>query len=161
MSRHGWILILVVPAALHARARAADETETMLLRARDGRVPSRRDRDIARDLLGEWRESERIAPGTGDPALGRTLEAVAAGRRLDPDKAAVAGRLAAGYRVAKAEAAVRPTGGAASQGTRSPGSRLRRMRPRNSALLALGGTGVAVVVIGAAWIVARQRFRRR
>jgi hypothetical protein len=160
MSRYGWILILAVPAVLHTRARAADETETMLLRARDGLKPSRRDRDVARELLDEWRESERVAPGTGDPTLGRTLEALAAGRRLAPGEATVAGRMAVTYRTGRAEAAAK-AGGPSGADARASGAPIGRRGLRGAAFPVVVATGVAVLAAGGVWLVLRQRSGRR
>ncbi len=53
--------VLLAALAAHALAAcAADEVESMLLRAGQGRSTARRERRLAGDIYREWQESEKV-----------------------------------------------------------------------------------------------------
>ena len=148
-------ILAAVMALAPLSAAALDETEEMLMRAGDGRTPTARDRELASDLLREWRESEDVSPQAGDPALGRALEAVAGGRRPVGGEAAALVKLSESYRIGReeADASVEPL---------APGGGPRGGRRDYAGVAVTVGMGAAVLVLGTAWIlVARRRSRAR
>jgi hypothetical protein len=155
MRRRQLVLVPLTCAVTVAGAHAADDTERVLVRARYGRKLSSADRQVARTLLDEWRESEQVAPGTGDPSVGRALESMAAGRSVAPDEMAATDRLLASYRAGRAEVIERGArgGGTASDGTAGTATLGR------AALFPLVA-GAAVLLIGVGFILVRRRYRK-
>jgi len=141
------------------------ELDETLVRAREGLTLSPRDREVAVRLLQEWRESEAVAPGTGDPSLGRALEVMSAGRALGPGQVGALRRYETSCRRDRYEVVERgvfpgtrerpPEAGVAGP---SSGS---RVGPRFAAWWFVPAAGAAVVILGAAWLLAVRVRQRR
>jgi len=146
-------------------ARGQGEFDETLVRAREGLKLSRRDRDVAMRLLQEWRESEAVAPGTGDPSLGRALEAMAAGRALGPGEVGGLRRYETSCRRGRYEATEH--GFFSGDGLRPDGpvpvgpAKTSLTRRRGAAWWMVPGAGAAVVMLGAAWMLAIRARQRR
>ncbi|MHC4251824.1 MAG: hypothetical protein ACYS9X_22110 [Planctomycetota bacterium] len=159
------VLPVALAASLPASALARGERDETLLRAREGLSLSRRDREIGGELLREWRGSEEVAPGTGDPSLGRALESMARGRSLAPDEAGALRRYETSCRRERLEAAER--GFFPGTGDRPPGAvggaapRTSRVGRGLAAWWFVPAAGAAVVVLGAAWMLAARARRGR
>jgi hypothetical protein len=157
-------LAALAAVSLRAAARAQGGLEGTLRRAREGEPLRRADRQFAADLLREWRASEEVAPGTGDPSLGRALEAMAAGRALSSrDVAALRrhGEACRRSRVGEVETfpgprrpAPGPGPGVAAGGGGPSRRDIARYWP-------VAAAGLVVVVLGAAWIVLARGLRGR
>ncbi|MHC5058811.1 MAG: hypothetical protein ACYTKD_29490 [Planctomycetota bacterium] len=164
--RHAALALPVALAAsLPASALALGEFDETLLRAREGLSLSRRDREIGGELLREWRASEEVNPGTGDPSLGRALESMVSGRTLAPDEMGALRRYETSCRRERLEAAER--GLFPGTGDRPPGA-AGGVAPRTSrtgrgfgAWWFVPAAGGAVVVLGAAWMLAARARRGR
>ena len=153
-------LTVALAVALAGRpARAADETDAMHFRARSGLQATKRDREHARWLLEEWRESERASSEPGDRALGRALAGIAEGRRLAQAEFAALDRYATTRRADRI-AAEGEVPGAASGAERGAGlaASARGRRRRIGWMLAVAGAGAGVLAAGVIWIVAARRL---
>ena len=139
----------------------ADEVEDLFFKARDGTSLGQRERRLAKDILEQYRESETIAPGTGDPALGKALEAMSAGRRLSHWESTAINDLAKQYAAAKAEKAGtnNASGDTNSTVTGISGRRSGSLGGFSPAIVT-GGAALLVLVIGAGIIVVRSRYPR-
>ena len=84
---------------------APDETEQMLIRAREGFSPTRRDRELAREYLQEWEDS-----GPDDPTLRRAFETIAEGLPPAGGQLPALTRLHENYLDARVEAVAREEG---------------------------------------------------
>jgi len=151
--------------AFQAAAFAQGELDEALVRAREGLKLSRRDREVALRLLRDWRESEAVAPGTGDPSLGRALEAMASGRALGPGETGALRR----YETSCRENRYRATGhGLFSGNKHEPDgpvpvgpARASRVGTRFATWWFVPAAGAAVVILGAAWMFAVRARQRR
>ncbi len=156
---------LALAASLQVTALARGEEDEALMRAREGLSLSRRDREAALGLLEAWRASEEVAPGTGDPSLGRALEAMTAGRSLAPDEAGALRRYETSRRRDRLEGAERSAlpgarnGPPGTGGVASPGGSRSWRGLRAWWFVPVAGT--AVVVLGAAWLLAVRARRLR
>jgi len=140
-----------------------DEIEEMLVRARSGSTSTARDRELASELLEEWRDSERVGRTPGDPGIARALEAVSAGRSLTTAEAAAAARMEESYRLSREgllarSSAGRPFGPGAPPLPAGAGSGGRWIADGSAWVVLAAGAGV--LAIGAAWIAARRMLRR-
>ena len=156
---------LALAASIQAAALAQGELDEALIRAREGRSLSRRDRETAAGLLREWRASEEVAPGTGDSSLGRALEAMAAGRSLEFNEVGALRRYESSCRRERYEAADRGAfpgapGRSPVAGVAEP-SRTSRAGRGVTVWWFVPVAGVFVVVLGAAWMLAARAFRGR
>ena len=156
------LFILVFAAGLvgcllaAASAGALDETEAMLVRARKKRMPTPRDRELAREYLSEW-----VDEAHDDPALRRAFQRIAQGSPPAGEQLPALTRLHANYSRARREAVRRAeTGG----GQASPGAAQvsggRRGRWRTGEIAALAGLGFLAVAAGVGWILLARRWRR-
>jgi len=148
-----------------AVALAQGELDEALIRAREGLKLSRRDREVALRLLQDWRESEMVAPGTGDPSLGRALEAMAAGRALGPGEAGALRRYETSCRRDRYKATEHgPYVGEeqSPEGAVPVGPvKVSLDRRRGAAWWIVPASGAAVVILGAAWLLAVRARQRR
>lgn len=158
------ILAILVPLAgvlAPPAARAQDETDTMHFRARAGLPATKRDREQARWLLEQWRESESVSSEPGDQALGRALAGIAEGRGLAPAELGALDRYAATRRGDRLAAEGETPGHVAGA---EPGADFaesaRGPRRRLVWMLAVVGAGIAVFALGIAWILAARRLRK-
>jgi len=158
-------LLAALAASFHSRARAQGQYDETLVRAREGLSLSRHDREVAAHLLGEWRASEEVAPGTGDPSLGRALEAMVAGRPLSSGEAGALRRYETACREDRYKAVERGYFPGAKQGPAGPASAGPASAPgggrRDAVWWVVPTAGVAVVVLGAAWMIAARALRGR
>ena len=153
----------VILAALAATlapspAHAQSETDAMHSRAHGGQPATKEDREHAKRLLEEWRESERVSPEPGDQALGRALESIAGGRGLSAAELAAFDRYAATRRADRLAAAGQSPDGAPGAGR--PVGSAGAPSGRRRWILAVAGAGAGVFGVGVAWILAVRRFRR-
>ena len=141
----------------------ADDAGEMLRRARHGLPPLPADRETALSLLEEWRESERFAPGTGDPALGRALTSLASGRALSPEEVGAVERMSARAGSDFAPGHAQPT--AAVEGERDASrARFQTEVPSGrggSPFAVVLAAGAGVVAVGLATILAAGFLKRR
>ncbi len=155
-------LPLALCASLSTAALGQGETNEALARAREGMSLSRRERELAAELLQQWRYSEEVAPGTGDPSLGRALESIARGRALAPDEVGSLRRYETkcrGERLKAAERGLLPGIRDAPRGGRRSASSRDRRGPVSWWFVP--AAGAAVVILGAAWMLAARAFRGR
>lgn len=152
-------LVFLAALAFHDRASAMDELEEMLIRARSGVPVSQRDRDLAKEILEEWYDSERVGKGSGDPAVARALRAISCGESLGPAEIAGVAKLEEMLRRSRA---VAPPDAFAAQPV-GPGKGVARVRSiweDSEAFIVVLTAGCGVLATGAAWILAWRLLRR-
>ena len=153
-----FILTVFACALAAVPARAMDETEALLARARRKSRPTPRDSALAREMLVDWVDEK-----PEDVTVRRAFERIARGRRPANEQLPALVRLHANYSRSHAEAVAREQGRARG-GRVAPGGgpvtagRPRRWRRRD--LAALGAIGSLVLAGGVAWILITH-WRRR
>jgi hypothetical protein len=146
-----FVLPLVACALSAVPARAMDETEALLVRARQRRLPTARDSALASEMLADWVDEK-----PEDATVRRAFERIARGRRPASEQLPALVRLHAAYSRSHAEAVAReqarPRGGQVRPGGgTSVAARPRRWRRRD--LAAIGVIGALVLAGGVVWIL--------
>ena len=141
------------PASREEKPGAPDETEQLLIRAREGLAPTRRDRDLAQAYLQEWEDA-----GPDDPALRRAFQRIADGFRPAGGQLSALTRLHENYLDARAEAIARKEGRLyVGWGGRARRAIRGRSSLRSYAAVAIFACVVFAAGVGLVLIVRRRR----
>jgi hypothetical protein len=153
-----FILPAVACALAAVPARAMDDTEALLVRARQKHAPTPRDSALAREMLADWVDEK-----PEDATVRRAFERIAQGSPPGNEQLQALARLQVNYSRSHAEAVAREQVRAEGRQVDLEGRPVTAARPirwRRRDLAALGVIGSLVLAGGVAWIMITRGRRR-